>query len=234
MNIQGFAIDLDGTLTNELGLLNLDATLTLRYLEKMGYNVLLVSGRSVWEIFHTATLIGTTKVVVSENGGVIATSPTDLIVLGNKNDSLLAYDFLVRVIDDVKLKSVVPRLTEVILERTFELDYANKLLEDEGIQVCINDSKFSYHLTNKGINKATGLIKASEYLGIDLSNVVAIGDSKTDIPMFETCGYSIVIGDSSEEIKAKASKSISGNGDDDLMDAIQHVAEKFMKISLNG
>jgi hypothetical protein len=82
------------------------------------------------------------------------------------------------------------------------------------------------------VNKAVGLKVAVKYLSIDTNRIVAIGDSEIDIPMFMTCGYSIALGNAPDSLKDKASFSVSSNMGDGLVEAIQHVAEKFMKIRL--
>lgn len=232
MDIKGFAVDIDGTLTDESNALNLDSVFALRWLENLGYKVVLVSGRSAWEVYHTALLIGTTGVVVGENGGVVATSPTDLMILGDKYQGLLAYEYLSKAVDDLQLKPTVPRLTEVVLLRTFDLTVGRRLLEESGLPVYLSDSKFAYHLTNKGIDKGVGLRKALKHLGMKPESVIAIGDSETDIPMFEACGYSILVGDHPDEIQAKASASISTKNHDYFRLAIQHVVERFLKVKL--
>ena len=53
--------------------------------------------------------------------------------------------------------------------------------------------QYAIHINEKGIDKSVGLKKALSILDIDPANAVAIGDSETDIPMFNMCGYSIAL-----------------------------------------
>ena len=56
-------------------MLHLPAVLELRILERMGFKVIFVTGRSSFEDYTLAVFTGTTKIAVSENGGVITKSP---------------------------------------------------------------------------------------------------------------------------------------------------------------
>ncbi|HZB00086.1 MAG TPA: HAD hydrolase family protein, partial [Nitrososphaera sp.] len=66
--IKVFAVDIDGTLTeNGGGTVHLAALAKLRYLEKMGYNVIYVTGRSSIEAYVLAVFGGTTRIAIGEN-----------------------------------------------------------------------------------------------------------------------------------------------------------------------
>ena len=54
--------------------------------------------------------------------------------------------------------------------------------------------------TLAGVNKATGISQIGQTLGIDPSNMVAVGDSYNDLPMLVSCGISIAMGDAPEEV----------------------------------
>ena len=58
--------------------------------------------------------------------------------------------------------------------------------------------------TLAGVNKATGVSQIGQILGIDPSNMVAIGDSYNDLPMLVSCGIGIAMGDAPEEIMTAA------------------------------
>ena len=52
------------------------------------------------------------------------------------------------------------------------------------MKLDIVDSKYAFHINELGVNKARGLNLALEFLRIEPKEVVAIGDSETDIPVF--------------------------------------------------
>ena len=165
--------------------LNLDALAKLRYLAKLGYKVIFVTGRSSLEAYILSVYGGTTQIAIGENGGVITTSPVEHKLLANKDNCLKGFDLLIRSIKGVSQKPVFPRMTEIVLERTFELNEGNKILRENELDLKIVDSNYAFHINEVKINKGFGLAFLLKDLDIDFDQVVAIGDSETDIPMFK-------------------------------------------------
>jgi phosphoglycolate phosphatase len=229
-HVTSFAIDIDGTITeNGGGMLHLPAILELRILEQMGFRVIYVTGRSSFEAYTLAVFAGTTKISVAENGGVITKSPQEHLVLGDKKICLEGYNVLKNNISGVKYKEVFSRMSEVVLCRNFDIMDAQMLLDQHGLALYLSDSKYAYHINQRGINKSTGLIKALQILGLDAGNSVAIGDSETDIPLFSSCGYSISLGHAEEKVKQKASTAVDAHHGEGLVQAIQLLAQNFFQ-----
>ncbi|MFQ1017409.1 pyridoxal phosphatase [Gilliamella sp. BG7] len=63
----------------------------------------------------------------------------------------------------------------------------------------------------KGNTKGNGLIHWAEHENIDLSEVVAFGDSYNDISMLSIAGLGIAMGNADDEVKAKANYAIGDN-----------------------
>jgi len=226
--IKAFAIDIDGTLTeNGGGTIHLPAFQNLRTLEKLGYRIIYVTGRSSIEAYILSVFGGTTKVAVGENGGVITTSPKDHILIGNKEKCIMGYNTLNKNIENVKMLNGFDRMTEIVLERTFDIDKGKKIFKENNLDLDLYDSKYSFHINNRGINKSTGLAKALDILKIHPSETVTIGDSETDIPLFEFCGFSIALNHSDKIVKSKANHVVSGNEGKGLVEALDYIALNF-------
>ncbi|MBC8279263.1 MAG: HAD-IIB family hydrolase [Chloroflexi bacterium] len=58
--------------------------------------------------------------------------------------------------------------------------------------------------TLAGVDKAAGISRVGETLGINPANMVAVGDSYNDLPMLEICGFSVAMGNSPSEVRAAA------------------------------
>ncbi len=230
MHVRALAIDVDGTMTENGGTINFEAASAARWMENRGHKIIFVSGRSAQETYSLATYIGTTRVVVGENGGVIQVGPDQFRVIGNKANPLSAYEYLSRRIEDVELMPVTPRFTEVILERSFDIETGVKHLKESRIPVSLVDSKYSYHLAQNGLSKASGLSVALKVLGIDSDDCIAIGDSVTDVSLFRMCGYSIALGNADEEVKEKASFATDRKMGSGTVEALDHIAEQFLTI----
>jgi phosphoglycolate phosphatase len=229
-HITSFAIDIDGTITeNGGGMLHLPAILELRILEQMGFRVIYVTGRSSFEAYTLAVFAGTTKISVAENGGVITKSPQEHLVLGDKKICMEGYNVLKNNINGVKYKEVFSRMSEVVLCRNFDIVDAQRILDQHGLGLYLSDSKYAFHINQRGIDKSTGLTKALQILGLDAGNSVAIGDSETDIPLFRSCGYSISLGHAEQKVKQKASTAVDAKHGEGLVQAIQLIAQNFFQ-----
>ena len=228
MKQKTFAIDIDGTITeNGVGRINLDALGALRHLKKLGHNVIFVSGRSSIEGYLLSIFGGTTHIAVGENGGCITTGPNEHILLGKKNECVEALEYLKSKTRNVKEKNVFPRLTEVVLERTFDLEGAKKLLNEKNLPVMLSDSQYAFHINSRGIDKAHGFQKVMKMLSITHDDVIAIGDSDTDIPLFKIAKTSIALGNSSDFVKSQATLSVSSKSGDGLIEALDNLASSL-------
>jgi len=231
MKKRTFAVDIDGTITeNGGGRIHLGALEALRHLTNMGHNVIYVTGRSSVEGFLLSVFGGTTKIAVGENGGCITLDSDDHILLGNIDECKNAFDIIKNNIDNVKEKLVFPRMTEVVLERTFDLELARKLLLEKNIPVELSDSQYAYHINSPGIDKGTGFTKIMEKLSISRDDVIAIGDSATDIPLFKVAKTSIALGNASDQVKSEASMVVSAKAGDGVLEALDKLAPKLSEI----
>jgi len=199
-----FAVDIDGTITlNGMGTIHLEALSKLRSLKDDGHNVVLVTGRSSVEGYLLSIFGGLTHLAVGENGGCITFG--DKIqhkMLGNKGECVHALATIQSRLDiEIKEKPVFPRMTEVVLERTFQIEEAQKIVDRENLNVILSDSGYGYHINSKGVNKGSGFLEAIKILGVDLNDVIAIGDSETDIPLFKIVENSIAVSNSTENLK---------------------------------
>ena len=219
--IKLFAIDIDGTITlNGDGAVNLESLSKLRYLVKLGYKVVYVTGRSSIEAFVLSVFGGTTKISIGENGGVITKSPTEHILLANKDKCMQGYHLLKKEFDEIENKQVFPRMTEVVLARTFDINKGNKILEQNNLDIILVDSNYAFHINEKKVNKSYGLQYLLDLLDINTSEVVAIGDSETDVPMFNLCKNSITFENSNKKVKEAAKFIVKGENGEGLINAL--------------
>lgn len=222
-----FAVDIDGTITeNHGGQVSLDALEALRYMERLGHKVIFVSGRSSVEGYVLSVFAGTTHIAVGENGGAVTYGPSDHKLLGNKDECMKAFEFLKSKISQVKIKPVFPRMTEVVLERTFDIDVAKKIVKENNLPVELSDSQYAFHINSRGINKARGFSEVMKMLSVSNEDVISIGDSETDVPLFKMAGFSIALGNSAENVKSCATMSVSGKAGDGVIEALGHVSLK--------
>ena len=202
-----FAVDIDGTITlNGMGTIHLGALSKLRSLKDDGHNVILVTGRSSAEGYLLSIFGGLTHLAVGENGGCITFG--DKIqhkLLGNNGECVHALATIQSKLDvEIKEKPVFPRMTEVVLERTFDIEQAQKIIDGDNLNVSLTDSGYAYHINSKGINKGSGFLEALKILEADVSDAIAIGDSETDVPLFKVVKNNIAVCNSTENLKQLA------------------------------
>ncbi len=223
-----FAVDIDGTITeNGGGRIHLGALSALRQLAGMGHRVVFVSGRSSVEGFMLSVFGGTTGMAVGENGGCITTSPLEHMMLGEKARCVEALDAIRQEFDGVLEKAVFPRLTEVVLERTFDIESARRFVEERGLPVSLSDSGYAFHINSAGVDKGSGFRKAMEMLGAGRDDAVAIGDSETDIPLFGVVGTSVALGNAPAHVRKCASMATGAAAGDGLLEAIDALVPGF-------
>lgn len=226
-----FAVDIDGTITeNGAGRIHLDALDALRHMIRLGHKVIFVSGRSSVEGYILSVFGGMTRIAVGENGGAITSGPSDHRLLGNKDECMKAFELLKSKIPEVREKPVFPRMTEVVLERTFDLELAKKIMAENNMPVDLSDSQYAIHINSKGINKGRGFSEVLTMLSASPSDVIAIGDSETDVPLFKISGQSIALGNAVESVKSHASMTVSGKAGDGVIEALEYIAVKLAKV----
>ena len=231
MKKKTFAVDIDGTITeNGGGRIHLDALEALRRLTNMGHDVIYVTGRSSVEAYLLSVFGGTKKIAVGENGGCIALDADDHVLLGNIEECHRAFELIKNNIEGVQKKPVFPRLTEVVLERTFDIDDARKILSQNNINVELSDSQYAIHINSQGIDKGTGFTELMKKFNILKDDVIAIGDSATDIPLFKVAKTSIALGNASDAVRSEATLTVSGCSGDGVLEAIDKLAPKLSEI----
>ena len=231
MKKKTFAVDIDGTITeNGGGRIHLDALEALRRLTNMGHDIIYVTGRSSVEAYLLSVFGGTRKIAVGENGGCIAMDADDHILLGNIEDCNRAFELIKNNLDGVQKKRVYPRLTEVVLERTFDMDAARKILSENNVDVNLSDSQYAIHINSKGIDKGTGFTEIMKKFNILKDDVIAIGDSATDVPLFKVAKTSIALGNASDAVRSEATMTVSGCSGDGVLEALDKLAPKLSEI----
>jgi len=231
MKKKTFAVDIDGTITeNGGGRIHLDALEALRRLTNMGHDVIYVTGRSSVEAYLLSVFGGTKKIAVGENGGCIALDADDHVLLGNIEECNRAFELIKNNIEGVQKKPVFPRLTEVVLERTFDINDARKILSQNNFNVELSDSQYAIHINSQGIDKGTGFTELMKKFNILKDDVIAIGDSATDIPLFKVAKTSIALGNASDAVRSEATMTVSGCSGDGVLEAIDKLAPKLSRI----
>lgn len=79
----------------------------------------------------------------------------------------------------------------------------------------------SLEMTPKGVSKGTGLKKLAAHLGIDINDVIAVGDADNDRIMLGTAGFSVAMGNALEDLKASVDAVTADNDHNGVGEAIR-------------
>ena len=138
-------------------------------------------------------------------------------VLQQEKDSGSSLD--VTVVDSIKqyLLSNNPQVCKLVISAEKDLsEIKNKILEKEDISVTtirkygeykdsIIDKEYEYlDISPKNINKDNALNILKNYLKIDNSEVLAIGDNLNDLDMVKNSGIGVAVANSYDELKSVA------------------------------
>lgn len=121
--------------------------------------------------------------------------------------------------EDEILKVVLEEHKEVLDEITPKIP--KELLEKYSVFRSID---FMIEFMNKNCNKATGIEKLSQYLGIHREEIITIGDSTNDIEMIQYAGLGVAMENAKDEIKNIADFVTKSNEDN----GVAYVIEKFI------
>jgi hypothetical protein len=171
---------------------------------------------------------GTTRIAVGENGGIITSGPNEHKLMGKKEECVKAFEFLKTKIPEAIEKPVFPRITEVVLERNFDVNLGKKIFADNNFDVQLTDSQYAYHINSKGVDKANGFLEVMNMFSAKKEDVIAIGDSETDVPLFKLASVSVALGNAPEDVKSQATLVVRGHAGDGVIEALETIQLKLL------
>jgi len=128
---------------------------------------------------------------------------------------------------------------KVVKDVAAELDQVSKIVgvsdDFDRVQRCEGDAKAAlgqratanrsqpYYLdvTNKDANKGAVVEFLSRHLGMPVAEIATIGDQPTDVPMFRRSGFSIAMGNASDQVKGQASVVTDSYNDEGFAKAME-------------
>ncbi len=233
MKIEAIAVDIDGTITDDKRKICISAIESLREAEKNGIPTIIVTGNVVNYAYAAEVLIGCSGGLVAENGGMIFKEGYN----NNAVEILVNREYIENA--DVHLKEKLGdnytkhashdnnyRATEIVFYKTIAREVIEDALNDyEHVDdLEIYDSGFALHVTDKRINKGISLRRLCEQNGINMENVMAIGDSENDQDFLKEAGLKIAVGNADDSLKEISTYACENNFGDGVKEAIEKFA----------
>jgi Cof subfamily protein (haloacid dehalogenase superfamily) len=128
---------------------------------------------------------------------------------------------------------------KVVTDVAEQLDRVSKIVgvsdDLDRVQRCEADAKATFgqratanrsqpyylDVTNKDANKGAVVEFLSRHLGVPAAEIATIGDQPTDVPMFQRSGFSIAMGNASDQVKGQASVATDSYNDEGFAKAME-------------
>jgi hydroxymethylpyrimidine pyrophosphatase-like HAD family hydrolase len=218
MRFTALACDYDGTLATHGRI----ATSTLDALERAraaGLRLLLVTGRTFFELTHVCDRLDVFDVVVAENGGVLY-FPRE----GRICD--LAVGPPPRLLAELDRRAVPYQAGRVVIGTT--RDYEDEVcaaLSASGVNMTVVANRESLMLLPPGVHKGTSVRHVIRMLGLSAHDVLALGDAENDADLFDACGFAGCPGNAIEELKARADWVFAGENGTAIAGAVARILD---------
>ena len=233
MAIEAIAVDIDGTITDEKRQICISAIEALRKAENAGIPTIIVTGNVVNYAYAAEVLIGCSGGLVAENGGIVFKEGEN----DNAVETMVDRDFVTSAEKHLKEKlgdkfdrhashDNMYRLTETVFYKTLPKEELEEALKDFEYldELELYDSGFALHITDRRVNKGTSLRYLCERNGINMENVMAIGDSQNDEDFLKEAGYKIAVGNAEDGLKQISTYTCEKMFGDGVAEAIEKFA----------
>lgn len=198
------------------------------------------SGRVQDDVGHFARLFGLTGPQVSDNGATLLDPVSGRSILSHTLERadaeravkelrpvamrVIACDAgrFVRNADDITDWSVTMVIGQFATEAETK-EWADRLQSDSINAIVSVDNKGDWYLdcTSGGVDKGRGARDFASQVGVDVADLMVIGDGWNDVPMFEVAGIAVAMGGAPAELRELAVEVVAGVEDDGAAEAIE-------------
>ena len=207
------ACDFDGTLASDdrIGPSVRDA---LERARKAGLRLILVTGRTFFELTRVCDCIEVFDAIVAENGAVIYYPGSAMI--RDQGPPVPS-----RLLAELDRHGIYYQVGRVIVG-TARADEAGvkEALAAAGVTRDLIYNRAALMLLPAGVSKGSGLQHVLRFLGFSPHDVLALGDAENDLPLFDACGFSGCPGDSLPAVRERVDWVFPGAHGDGIAAAI--------------
>ncbi|AIQ54684.1 Cof-type HAD-IIB family hydrolase [Paenibacillus sp. FSL R7-0331] len=233
------ALDMDGTLLNDEQLITPKTVEWIKKAVDAGVHVCLSTGRAFRSAMPYAEQLGLKTPMITVNGSEIWREPYELY-----RRSLMDPALIHRLYEIAEEYGIWfwAYSTEQVYNRnnwdgdimgrewlkfgysTEDDDIRHKLLmqlQDLGGLEITNSTPVNLEINPLGVNKAYGIGEVCRLLGIDMSQVVAVGDSLNDLAAIQAAGLGVAMGNAQETVQQEADAVVASNNEDGIAEVIE-------------
>lgn len=244
MGYRIIALDMDGTLLNGEHQVSKENRYWIDKAFEAGIEVCLSTGRGIQSVDPYIVELGLTTPMVTVNGSEVWEKPGSLWVrhtveaeqIAQLRELALKHDvwYWAYTTEGVFNKDVwaerdVADYTWMKFGYYTDNDQARDAIWHQVVEMdqyeVTNSHPKNMELNPKGISKASGLRELCSRKELDMSQVVAVGDSLNDIAMIRDAGLGVAMGNAQEVVKQAADRVTATNLEDGVAQVIQWVLE---------
>ncbi|MDQ0199658.1 Cof-type HAD-IIB family hydrolase [Neobacillus ginsengisoli] len=236
--IKLIALDMDGTLFNDDRQISIGNREAIKEVQERGIFVVLSTGRSIMTCGEHADSLELTSYLVTVNGSEIWDEKRDLVERNIVKSEFIQWMWELSQRHETRFWAIstdkmwFDEMPGDIHDREwlkfgFDIDDDDvreiilKELQEKGEFELSNSSLKNIEVNPIGINKANGLKIVCRKLGIDMENVMAVGDSLNDMAMIKEAGIGVAMGNAQEVLKEAADWVTATNNEDGVAKAIR-------------
>ncbi|AUJ23311.1 Cof-type HAD-IIB family hydrolase [Virgibacillus dokdonensis] len=240
-NIKLIALDMDGTLlTKDHEITPLTRQAISEAMDK-GIHVVLSTGRWLKSCYPFAESLGLQSYLVTVNGGEIWTKDQELVEQHLFDSKKI--EQMYHIATGLGLTTWMITTEQVyrneLPENVHELKWLKfgceshdpvtleKMIKElsfiDGLEMT-NSLPTNLEVNPEGVNKAKGLEKVCNLVGITMDEVMAVGDSLNDIKMIQQAGVGVAMGNAQEAVKKASDYITDVNNADGVGKAIRRHA----------
>jgi 5-amino-6-(5-phospho-D-ribitylamino)uracil phosphatase len=235
--IKLIALDMDGTLLTNKHEISAANRQAIKEAREKGIIVVLSTGRSIRKVRKHMDSLELTSYLVTVNGSEIWDDKSELVERSIVKTDLMQWMWNLSQHHNTKFWAISTE-NNYFDEMPVDIHEHEWLkfgfnIEDDTIRKKIFfelQEKGEFELTNStpknievnpaGINKAKGLQIVCERLGIEMKNVMAVGDSLNDLAMIKEAGLGVAMGNGQDIVKRAADWVTASNNEDGVAVAI--------------
>lgn len=237
-NYKLLALDLDGTLLTEEKKITETAKRYIHEAVEQGVTVIFSTGRGIQTTDHLWKEVGLESPMVLLNGAELWKGPGEVVErhVIPKEDIIRLHQLAVD--HDAWFwgysEEALTRKSEWT-DEMFERDWMKFGIRHDDLEVIgplreaveswgnlevTRSAAVNMEVSCKGISKLSGVRKVCDWLGIELSEVMAIGDNMNDAKLIRAAGLGVAMGNADEELKRIADENTDTNEQDGVAKAI--------------
>lgn len=238
VEIKLVALDMDGTLLNDKHEVSEENRKAIKEAQDKGVYVVLSTGRTLRTCQEHADSLELASYLVTVNGSEIWDEKREIVDRNFVKTELIQWMWELSKQHKTKFWAIstdqnwFDEMPEDITGVQW-LKFGFNIDDDAVREVILNElqAKGEFEVSNSspknievnpaGINKANGLKIVCERLGIEMKNVMAVGDSLNDLAMIKEAGLGVAMGNAQDMVKEAADWVTASNIEDGVAKAIR-------------